>query len=485
MNYLLLFPILIPIFGAIIQCFINNKYPNFRKIILELISVITFVIVFINLFIDFDGLNLLVLNELLVMRLRADFISKFFSFLIAFIYMLITFYSSMFMEDEIKTKTFYLFYFLTLAMLIAMSYASNLLTIYVFFEFISLFSTPLVLHLETKEAFKAAKKYLFYSLSGAFLALIGIFYLINFGFNSDFILNGQGVKFIGNQTVLQVIILITILGFSVKCGLFPMQSWLVKAHPIALSNASALLSGIITKAGVLAIIRVLYFVVNPSLIANSFAQIFFMILALISILLGSILAFIAKNFKKRLAFSSISQLSYILVSLSLLSKAGLVASLVQIITHMFCKVGLFLFAGIIIKKYNFHSVLEMKGLAKILPIESVCFIIISLCMIGLPWTIGFFAKWEICLATLEFNIPILKYSIIVILIISALLTAAYLLTVAFNLYFAKNSFPITLTKKSLSFNYMGVVLVIISIIIVFLGFFSRPLINFISALIGG
>ena len=174
-----------------------------------------------------------------------------------------------------KECIIYTFFFATLAMLIALCYSANLITMYLCFELVTLLSMPLVFHSLSKESIAAAKKYLFYSIGGAFLALFGIFVLVYYGGNVDFGLYGglESFKhFTGNKGLLHAAIFCGIVGFAAKGGMFPLHGWLPTAHPVAPTPASAVLSGVITKAGVIAIIRVVYYVVGPEFILNTWVQ---------------------------------------------------------------------------------------------------------------------------------------------------------------------------------------------------------------------
>ena len=370
-------------------------------------------------------------------------------------------------------------------MLLALCYSANLITMYLCFEMVTLLSMPLVLHSLSNESVFAAKKYLFYSLGGAFLALLGIFFLVHYSGNAPFGEFGgmecfkEGV-FTGNQTLFHVVIFLLIIGFATKSGMYPMHGWLPVAHPVAPSSASAVLSGVITKAGIIAIIRVIYYVVGPDFLINTWVQYAFLALACFSVFMGSLLATLEKNFKKRLAYSSISQLSYILIGLALMNNVSFLGALLHVAAHMLIKVCLFLFAGELIYKFDKYRVDELKDIGTIMPISTGCYTIAALGLIGIPFTGGFISKWYLANGALSSNLPVFNYLVPVVLLLSAILTAAYLLPISFHGYFTGNK----KCERNEAKKTMYVPLMILTICIVVLGVFYEPLIDFIWMIMG-
>ena len=186
-----------------------------------------------------------------------------------------------------------------------------------------------------------------------------------------------------------------IVGFGVKAGMFPMHSWLPTAHPVAPASASAVLSGVITKAGVLGIIRVIFYTAGVERLRGTWVQYAFMALTLITVILGSLMAFKEKLFKRRLAYSTVSQVSYVLFGLSTMTTLGFVGALLHVVFHSLIKDTLFMSAGAVIHKTGKTSVEEMTGIGKRMPATMWCFTIASLGLVGIPPTGGFISKWNI------------------------------------------------------------------------------------------
>ena len=250
-------------------------------------------------------LTLFSLTEGLDISFRLDDLGAFFLGFIAFIWLLGGIFSVEYLNHEHHKRRFWGFYLLTLCALQGLSLAGNLVTMYLFFEMMTLVSMPLVLHTQTHEAVMAGLKYLFYSMCGAYMALFGVFVFYHFGKSMEFLPGGvmDSAVLAQNGTILHLGIFLMILGFGVKAGMFPMHAWLPTAHPVAPAPASAVLSAIIVKGGVLAVMRSVYYVAGAELLKGSWVQYAWLILALITIFLGSMLAFKEPVLKKRLAYS--------------------------------------------------------------------------------------------------------------------------------------------------------------------------------------
>ena len=359
------------------------------------------------------------------------------------LYTAVTFYSYEYMLAEEDVPAFFLFHFVSMGAMIAVCTSSNLVTLYLCFELATLTSMPLVLHEKTKESIAAALKYLFYSIAGALMGLLGVFFVCYYGTGSrSFVWEGflSPEKLAGHEGVVRIAIFIAIIGFGTKAGLYPMHGWLPTAHPIAPAPASALLSGIITKAGVLAIIRLVYYSVGPQLLRNTWVQYSWMSLCMLTIFMGSMMAFREKIMKKRLAYSSISQLSYILLGLSTLSVEGIRGGLLHLLAHSSAKGCLFLAAGVFIYKLGKRDVASLKGIGRFMPVTLSCFALASLSLVGIPPMAGFLSKWVIAGSLIGNAKGMFAIAAPVILLISALLTAGYLLPVVIDAFFPGRDF---------------------------------------------
>ncbi len=439
----LLLPILVPVIGGcllwLFKCFDNRKTRNIYVGLMLLISAA------VTLYITYTCEGTLVLwkiTDTASLTLRCDGITKFFATLMSLVWVTVGFYAFDYMQHEENEKRFFAFYLIVMGVLSGIYMSANLVTMYLFYEMMTLTSLPLVLHSLTAEAIAAGKKYLFYSVGGAFLSLIAIFYIYSVCDVTDFTLGGfvSGSVASGDANMLLVFVFLAIIGFGCKAGLFPLQDWLPTAHPVAPSPASAVLSGIITKSGVIVLIRLVFYSIGADFIRGTWVQYAWMILALVTVFLGSMMAYTEKILKKRLAYSSVSQVSYVLFGLSLLNTTGFTGALLHVVFHSVIKNGLFLVAGAIIVHTGIKNVDELRGIGKRMPVTIWCFTLLSLALIGIPPASGFVSKWFLCLGALESELGIFRYLGPAVLLISALLTAGYLLPITIKGFFPGNDF---------------------------------------------
>ncbi len=381
-------------------------------------------------------LRLLRLSDTLILRFAPDALALWFVVLVSVIWFFVQFHAFGYMKHEGGEQQFFGFYLLTFAALIALAFAANAVTLYMCFELMTLSSMPLVLHNGTEQSRFAAFKYLGYSTLGAVLALVGFFLLGAMGNELEFT---PGGGLIGEEGTLLAAAFLIILGFGAKAGLVPLQMWLTEAHPVAPSPASAVLSGLITKGGVLAIIRCSFFLFGRELLRGTWVQTAVLTLAIVTVFTGSMLAQREKLLKKRLAYSTVSNVSYVLFGLFVLSPDGAVGAMLQLLFHALAKDVLFLCAGSVIFATGKTRVDELRGIGVRMPVTMWCFTIASLSLIGIPPTGGFTAKWYLALGALENGTP-LAFAGLLTLMVSALLTAFYLLPIVAAAFFPPRDF---------------------------------------------
>lgn len=374
-------------------------------------------------------LPLLRVTDSLCILFRGDALGKLFSALFALIWLLAGFAAFEYMEREADNPRFFAFYLAAGGALNAAAFAGNLFTYYILFEIMTLTTMPLVLHERTHEAVMAALKYLFYSLGGAFLTLFGLFLFMSEGEGLEFLPGGSlGRETLNGMELLAVFLMI--LGFSTKAGMFPTHGWLPTAHPEAPAPASAVLSGVITKAGVLGVIRCVFYIVGPDLVRGTWVQTAWIALTLITVFMGSMMAYGEGLLKKRLAYSTVSQVAYVLFGLSLLHPVAFTGALLHVAFHALAKDTLFLAAGGIILRTGRTKVSELEGVGKCMPVTMWCFTLASVTLAGIPPTSAFLSKWYLAVGAFASEIPVIRWLGPVVLLVSALLTAGYLLPVA-------------------------------------------------------
>ena len=393
-------------------------------------------------------------------------------------------YSQIDRNHETKEKRYYGFYLIVFGVLNALCFSGNLITFYLFFEILTLSSMPLVLHEGSREAIMAGLKYLFYSLCGAYMALFGIYFIYKnsdtLTFTAGGVLNETASSHAG---VLLIVALVMILGFGVKAGMFPMHAWLPAAHPVAPAPASAVLSAVIVKAGVLAIIRVVYYIFGPAFLQGTWMQTTWLVLTLVTVFMGSMLAYREPVLKKRLAYSTVSQLSYILFGLAAMSKETVTGSLLHVLAHGLIKATLFLCAGAIIHMTGKTRVDELRGIGKEMPVTMWCYTIVSLGLIGIPPTGGFVSKWYLAIGSLTTDIPVFHWLGPVILLVSALLTAGYLLPLTILGFLPGADYDYEKLKNREPSLFMTIPIVIMTILSVLIGLFPTKLVDLLMSFV--
>ena len=477
-SILLLIPIILPIFLSVVIGVLKLQPKNMKNICLT--GIIFNFVYMAYLFISLGEVeySIFEINEFLDIYFRIDKLGMLFSILVSVLWIFTTIYSMEYMKHEGKERRFFSFFTATLGVTLGIAFSGNLITLYVFYEFLTLITFPLVIHADTAEALKSGKKYLIYSFGGAALILLGMILL--FGLTKDTTFVPMGI--INNMSDLNLklyIISYTLMfiGFGVKAALVPFHSWLPRAM-VAPTPVSALLHAVaVVKSGVFAIIRMSYFIFGIEVLKSFHINSFLVVLIVISIIMGSFLALHQSNLKKRLAYSTISQLGYILLGIVMLDKEAFMGGLLHLVNHAVIKIVLFFCVGAILYTTHKTDISEIKGIGKEMPITMGCFAVASISLIGIPPTNGFVSKWYLAQGGLNGG----KWIFPVILLLSALLTALYLLPVITEAFFRKaEQETVTVREAPLK---MLIPIVSITIIVILLGLFPNIVIGFIEQIV--
>ncbi len=335
------------------------------------------------------------------------------------------------LKEHSQTR-YFSFFAVALSATIGVAFSANLLTMYLFYEMLSLATYPLVTHHQDGEALSSGRKYLFY-IMGASIALLLPAMLICYqkAGRLDFV--GQGfMSGRASPALIIALLLMFLFGFA-KAAIMPLHAWLPAAM-VAPTPVSALLHAVaVVKVGVFCILRVLTGVFGLDLLGGLHLGPLIGWIASITLILASLIALSQDGLKRRLAFSTVSQLSYIVLGAALLSPKGLVGGLVHIAMHAFGKITLFFCAGAIFVATGKQNISQMVGLGKRMPLTMAAFLIGSLSVIGLPPCGGFLSKWYLLLGTLESH----QLAFLAVLLISSLLNAAYFLPVVYRAFFVR------------------------------------------------
>ncbi|MEG2037989.1 MAG: proton-conducting transporter membrane subunit, partial [Ruthenibacterium sp.] len=339
-------------------------------------------------------------------------------------------YSFEYMRHEGSENRFFSFFTISFGVVLGVAFAENFMTLYLFYELLTLATLPLVMHTMDRKARYAGKKYLIYSLSGAAFAFIGLVFLLNYGTTLNFTYGGvlDAAKILGNERLLRQVFVLAFFGFGVKAAIFPFHGWLPDAS-VAPTPVSALLHAVaVVKAGVFAVMRLIYFGFGADFLRGSSAQSIAMAAAIVTIVYGSAKALRTPHLKRRLAYSTVSNLSYILFSFTLMTPAGLTGGLVHMVFHAVIKITLFFCAGAILYQTGKEYVYDLEDFGRAMPRVFAAFTVASFALAGVPPLGGFIGKWCIATAAAQTEMP-LAYAGIAALILSTLLTTLYMMTV--------------------------------------------------------
>ena len=433
------------------------------------------------------ALRLFSFGKNLDLYFRVDDLGKLFALVVILVWVLSGVHAFEYMKHEKEEKRYFGFYIMVFGILHGLVFAGNMVTYYLFYELMTLLSVPLILHNRSKEAIMGGLKYLFYSLFGAYMVLFGLFFLNKYAVTLSFRPGGvlNPVAAAEHQGLLLVVAFSMILGFSVKAGMFPMHAWLPTAHPVAPAPASAVMSGIIVKMGVLGMIRVVYYLVGADFLRGSWVQTAWLSLSLITVFMGSMLAYREKVLKKRLAYSTVSQASYILFGLAMLQPQAMTGSLLHVVFHAVIKSCLFLSAGTIIYKTGKTRVEDLRGIGKEMPITIWCYTFAAAALIGIPPASGFISKWYLAMGSLESGVEVFSWLGPVVLLVSALLTAGYLLPITVNGFLPGADYNYADLQKKEPGRLMLIPLVILGLLTVLLGVCPGFLTDFLAGIIRG
>lgn len=479
-EYYLFIVILLPILGGILIPLLPLKNRNHMAVYTEAVVLLNAVLVWVLLFqTPEDSFTIMRFTGSLSLALHMDGLSKVFAGLISFLWPLATLYAFEYMKHEKHEKAFFMFYVATYGVTLGIALSANVLTMYLFYEMLTLITVPLVIHTLSREAILAARKYMYYSLGGAAFAFIGVVFLIVYGQTSDFTFGGvlDLVKVGDRQNVLLWVYVLSFFGFGVKAAVCPFNSWLPQAG-VAPTPVTALLHAVaVVKSGAFAIIRITYYSFGTDFLKGTWAQNVVMAAAMLTIVYGCSMAIKERHLKRRLAYSTISNLSYILFGVTIMTPLGLVGALCHLVFHAFMKICSFFCAGAVIYKTGKTYVYELDGLGRKMPKVFGIFTISAFALMGVPGLCGFISKFHLARAAVESQ-NTLAYFGIGTLLISAFLTAVYMFSIIMRAFYPPADFDYNTIKDAKDPNWMMLLpLFIFVIAMLAFGLFSSPIVH--------
>jgi multicomponent Na+:H+ antiporter subunit D len=364
--------------------------------------------------------------------LRADALAMLFVALSAVLWLLTTIYAIGYLEGSPHRSRFFGFFSLCVTATMGIALAGNLFTFFLFYELLTLSTYPLVVHRGTDKALRAGSVYLGYTLGGGAVLLVGVIWLYSLLGNVEFTYGGVVSQLpAARHGELITIFALLIIGLGVKAALVPLHGWLPVAM-VAPAPVSALLHAVaVVKAGAFGVVRVVYDVYGIEFAQDLGLLVPLAIAASVTIVYGSLRALTQDDLKKRLAFSTVSQVSYIALGVGLFGPVGTIGGLVHLVHQGIMKITLFFCAGNLAETLGIHKVSEMNGVGRRMPWTMAAFTVAAFGMIGVPPLAGFISKWYLGLGALEAHMP----WVLGVLVASSLLNAAYFLPILYAAWF--------------------------------------------------
>ena len=333
------------------------------------------------------------------------------------------------LKEHSQTR-YFCFFALALSATVGVAFSANLLTLYLFYEMLSFATYPLVTHHQDMESRSSGRKYLLY-IVGTSVGLVLPAMLISYSLAGTLEFGKQGfMAGTGSKSLMMILLVMMVLGFA-KVAIMPFHSWLPAAM-VAPTPVSALLHAVaVVKVGAFSVVRVITGVFGTDMLLSLHLGTLVCYLAAFTIIVASLIALSQDGLKRRLAFSTIGQLSYIVLGVALLSPKGMIGGMLHIAMHAFGKITLFFCAGAIFVATGKKNISEMVGIGKRMPVTMIAFFIGSLSVIGLPPCGGFISKWNLVLGTLEADQMVMLF----VLLGSSMLNAAYFFPIVYKAFF--------------------------------------------------
>ncbi len=440
--YMMVIAVLLPMAGGVLIPLLPFRKRNVMAFYIEMLVLITSALTF-GLIMNppSDAFVLFRFTGQLSISLKLDAAGSVFAVILAFLWPFATLYSFEYMKHEGRERVFFMFYTLTYGVTLGIAMAEDIVTMYFFYEMLTMVTLPLVLHTLTREAVLASRTYLYYSLGGAAFAFIGMIFILIYGSTSNFTPGGVlDMAALGEKAnLLLFVYVLCFCGFSVKAAMCPFCAWLPKAG-VAPTPVTALLHAVaVVKAGAFATMRITYFSFGADFLRGTWAQELVMALTVFTIVFGCSRALKETHFKRRLAWSTVSNLSYILFGITMMTPLGLIGAFSHMICHAVMKICSFFCAGAVIYKTGRTYIHELDGLGRKMPKVFVIFVVASLALMGVPGLCGFVSKWNLAKGAVASGNP-LAYAGLGAILISALLTAIYMLTIVVRAFFPGKEF---------------------------------------------
>ncbi len=429
-----------------------------------------------------QAITLIKLTSNLTVSFKLDGLGRVFSGMVAVLWPLATLYAFEYMEHEGGDNHFFGFYMLSYGMTLAIAFAEDMMTLYVFYELLSLSTLFLVMHGMKAKNVHAGRKYLYYMLGGASMAFLSLAVVVHFTGAGNFFYGGIPALKLAPSAIILPAFVLGFLGFGAKAAVYPLHSWLPSAG-VAPTPVTALLHAVaVVKAGVFAVIRMSHYAFGANLMRGTWAHYVCLALTMVSIIYGSAMAVREPHMKRRLAYSTMSNLSYVLLGAMLLTPEGLKGGLLHMLYHAVMKITLFSCVGAIMVRTSRSYVQEVRGMGKKMPFTMGVLAFAAIGLVGIPPFIGFQSKWALASAAVNSG-SWMGVAAVAVLLVSAVLTAIYMLIPTIGAYAA----PLDengLREGNCDPGWrMKLPFIILCVMMLVMAFCSQPLNNYLSSIV--
>ena len=422
---------------AVIPIMLSSAKPNLREFWTILAALVKFGLVLTLLPGALEGnsveLHLVDLAPGLPLALKADPFGVFFAVIASGLWIFTSFYSIGYVRGagEHKQTRYFASFAVCLSATIGIAFSANLLTFILFYEMLTVATYPLVIHNEKKEAINAGRKYLAFTLTAGLLLVAASALVYHYTGTIDFVPGGVFGDIALPHTAMLLMFILFLGAVGVKAGIMPIHGWLPAAMA-APTPVSALLHAVaVVKSGVFAVTRVVGYIFGVDIMDAYSLNDILIVLSGATIILASLIAFAQDNLKRRLAYSTVGHLSYIVLGVALLTPMGMQGGIMHIAAHATMKITLFFCAGAIYVNLHRTEISNLNGIAKVMPWTMGAFVIGSMGLAGVPPINGFFSKWYLALGSLEGDMIIP----VIILVVSGLLNVGYFFPIIYRAYF--------------------------------------------------
>ena len=413
--------------------------------------------------------------------LRLDGAGKVYLAVAAVLWPLSVLYAVEYMLHEEREGNFFAWFIVTYGAAILLGCADNLFTLYIGYELLTLCTVPLVWHKRDEESNRAALKYMLYLIGGAALGFVAMAGLSGLGLGA---FHAQSAAGNPDTAWFRALCLLGFLGFGVKAAVLPLCHWLPTAS-VAPTPVTALLHAVaVVNAGVFAVLRFLYYVISPASLRGTWVQTVMLSLCAATIVFGAAMAVREQHVKRRLAWSTVSNLSYMLLGICLLTGQGMTAGLAHLVFHSLTKIILFFCAGAVLVQTGRTQVRQMQGLGRKMPVVFLSFALAGVSLLGVPPLPGFVSKYALVTAAFAEGGTAALCGAVAILI-AAVLTVIYIFTVAYPAFFMKLQLTPGETEPRDPGPCMKIVFAVLAVLLIGAGIFAGPIMHYLTSLAGG